>query len=160
MLGPALGRLQRAGTEYRGQQGLLTGRIIDIIGGLSVLNGVGGKQVYADRFRQQSQQLQRQGYRLGRVTGIIQATGMALPTLFMAVVVWMAARLAVTGVISVGELVAVFGYAAVLVVPVSNFIEGAVDINRALVAGVASRTFWRCSARTKRARLRRQETVT
>ena len=135
VLGPALGRLQRAGTEYRGQQGLLTGRIIDIIGGLSVLNGVGGKQVYADRFRQQSQQLQRQGYRLGRVTGIIQATGMALPTLFMAVVVWMAARLAVTGVISVGELVAVFGYAAVLVVPVSNFIEGAVDINRALVAG-------------------------
>ena len=135
VLGPALGRLQRAGTDYRGQQGLLTGRIIDIIGGLSVLNGLGGKQTYADRFRQQSQQLQRHGYRVGRVTGIIQATGMALPTLFMAVVVWMAARLAMTGEISVGELVAVFGYAAVLVVPVSNFIEGAVDINRALVAG-------------------------
>lgn len=135
VLGPALGRLQRVGTEYRGQQGLLTGRIIDIIGGLSVLNGLGGKQIYANRFRVQSQELQRHGYRVGRVTGIIQATGMALPTLFMAVVVWMAARLAVTGEISVGELVAVFGYAAVLVVPVSNFIEGAVDINRALVAG-------------------------
>ena len=40
-----------------------------------------------------------------------------------------------TGEISVSELVAVFGYAAVLVVPVSNFIEGAVDINRALVVG-------------------------
>ena len=67
--------------------------VIDIIGGLSVLNGLGGKQLYADRFRQQSQQLQRHGYRVGRMTGIIQATGMALPTLFVAVVVWMAARL-------------------------------------------------------------------
>lgn len=146
VLGPALGRLQRAGTEYRGQQGLLTGRIIDIIGGLSVLNGLGGKQVYADRFRQQSQRLQRHGYRVGRVTGLIQATGMALPTLFMAVVVWLAARLAVTGEISVGELVAVFGYAAVLVVPVSNFIEGAVDINRALVASRRVTDFPRCGA--------------
>ena len=48
--------------------------------------------------------------------------------------VWSAARLAVEGTISVGELVAVFGYAAVLVIPVSSFIESAVDISRALVA--------------------------
>ena len=48
---------------------------------------------------------------------------------------WLAARLAVEGTISIGNLVAVFGYAAVLVVPVSAFIEGAVDISRALVAG-------------------------
>ena len=47
----------------------------------------------------------------------------------------MAARLAAEGAISVGQLVAVFGYAAVLVVPVSFLIEGAVDISRALVAG-------------------------
>ena len=49
--------------------------------------------------------------------------------------VWLAARLAAEGAISVGQLVAVFGYAAVLVVPVSFLIEGAVDISRALVAG-------------------------
>lgn len=135
VLGPALGRLQRVGAPYRSLQSVLTARIVDIIGGLSVLNGVGGKEVYADRFREESQELQRQGYRLGRVVSLIQAVGLALPTLFSAVVVWLAARLAAEGTVSVGELVGVYGYVAVLVVPVSVFIEGAVDVSRALVAG-------------------------
>jgi ABC-type bacteriocin/lantibiotic exporter with double-glycine peptidase domain len=65
---------------------------------------------------------------------LIQAVGLGLPTLFLAVVVWLAARLAVEGTITVGELVAVYGYVAVLVVPVTSFIEGAVDVSRALVA--------------------------
>jgi ABC-type bacteriocin/lantibiotic exporter with double-glycine peptidase domain len=135
ILGPALGRLQNVAASYRSQQGVLTGRIVDIIGGLTVLNGLGGKEIYASRFRQESQELQQQGYQVGRVTSLIQAAGLALPTLFLAVVVWLAARLALEGTITVGELVAVYGYAAVLVVPVSSFIEGAVDISRALVAG-------------------------
>ncbi len=135
MLGPAVGSLEKVGAVYRGQQGVLTGRIVDIIGGLSVLNGLGGKEAYAGRFRHASRELQRQGYRVGRVTSLIQAAGLAVPTLFLAVVVWLAARLAAEGAITVGELVAVFGYAAVLVVPVSSFVEAAVDISRALVAG-------------------------
>ena len=135
ILGPALGRLQNVGASYRSQQGVLTGRIVDIIGGLAVLNGLGGKEIYAGRFRRESQELQRQGYQVGRVTSVIQAAGLGLPTLFLAVVVWLAARLAAEGTITVGQLVAVYGYAAVLVVPVSSFIESAVDISRALVAG-------------------------
>lgn len=134
ILGPALGRLQRAGTTYRRQQGALTGRVVDIIAGLTVLNGLGGKDVYAQRFREESQALQEQGYRVGAITSLIQAIGLGLPTLFLAVVVWLAARLAVEGAITVGELVAVYGYAAVLVVPVTVFIDSAVEVSRALVA--------------------------
>ncbi len=134
ILGPAVGRLQKVGAPYRERQGLLTSRSVDIIAGLSVLNGLGGKEVYADRFRAESQELLQQGYRVGRVTSVIQAVGLGLPTLFSAVVVWLAARLAVEGSITVGELVAVYGYVAVLVVPVSSFIEGAVDLSQALVA--------------------------
>ena len=134
IVGPALLRLQEVGTPYREQQSRLTGRIVDIIAGLSVLNGLGGKDVYADRFRTESQELQQQGYRVGRVTSLVQAVGLGLPTLFSGVVVWLAARLSVEGSITVGELVAVFGYVAVLAVPVSAFIEGAVDLSQALVA--------------------------
>lgn len=134
ILGPALGRLQNVGASYRSQQGILTGRIVDIIGGLGVLNGLGGKDVYAKRFRDESQRLQVTGYRVGRITSLIQAVGLGLPPLFLAVVVWLAARLAAGGAITIGELVAVYGYTAVLVVPVSSFIESAVDINHALVA--------------------------
>ena len=65
---------------------------------------------------------------------MVQAVGLGLPTLFSAVVVWLAARLAAEGSLTVGELVAVYGYAAVLAVPVASFIENAVDLSQALVA--------------------------
>lgn len=134
VLGPATRRLQAVGTPYREQQGRVTGRIVDIVAGLGVLNGLGGKAVYADRFRAESQRLLQYGYRLGRVTSVIQAAGLGLPTLFSAAVVWLAGRLAVEGSITLGELVAVYGYAAVLAVPVASFIEGALDLSQALVA--------------------------
>ncbi len=134
IVGPALGRLQQVGTPYREQQGRVTGRLVDVVAGLSVLNGLGGKGVYADRFRAESQLLLQQGYRVGRVTSVIQAVGLGLPTLFSALVVWLAARLAAEGDLTVGELVAVYGYAAVLAVPVASFVENAVDLSQALVA--------------------------
>lgn len=134
VLGPALGRLQAVGAPYRERQSRVTGRVVDVVAGLGVLNGLGGKGVYADRIRAESQRLLQQGYRVGRVTSMVQAVGLGLPTLFSAVVVWLAARLAAEGNLTVGELVAVYGYAAVLAVPVASFIENALDLSQALVA--------------------------
>jgi ABC-type bacteriocin/lantibiotic exporter with double-glycine peptidase domain len=134
VVGPLLGRLQKVGTVYRDGQGALAGRLVDIIGGLRVLGGLGGKDMHANRYRQESQALRAQGYLVGSVTSWIQALGVGLPALFLAVVTWLAARMAVPQEISVGQLVAVYGYAAVLVVPVSSFIEAGFDLSRALVA--------------------------
>ncbi|UBU12019.1 ABC transporter transmembrane domain-containing protein [Nonomuraea gerenzanensis] len=134
VLGPLLGRLRGAETAYRVRQGELAARFADIAGGLRVLNGIGGKDVYAARYREGSQELREQGYRVGAVTSWIGAVGVGLPTLFLGAVTWLAARMAVQGDITVGELVAVYGYAAVLVVPVAFFVEGGYDIGRGLVA--------------------------
>ncbi|MFG1706926.1 ABC transporter transmembrane domain-containing protein [Nonomuraea sp. M3C6] len=134
LVGPLLGRLSTVETTYRVRQGALAARFGDIAGGLRVLNGIGGKQVYADRYRHGSQELRAEGYRVGAVTSWIQALGVGLPTLFVGAVTWLAARMAVQGDITVGELVAVYGYAAVAVVPVSFFIEGGYDFSRGLVA--------------------------
>lgn len=134
IVGPLFQRVQRATHSYRNLQADLTGRMVDLVGGLGVLNGLGGKDFYAERYRSESQTLLREGYRVGRVTSWVQALGVALPALFLAVVIWLAARLAVQGTITVGELVAVYGYVAVLVVPVSFFIEGGLDLGRALVS--------------------------
>lgn len=134
LVGPLLWRLQGAESAYREQQGRLAARFEDMVGGLRVLNGIGGKEVYAERYRHGSRALQAEGYRVGTVTSWIQALGVGLPTLFLGVVTWLAARMAAQGTISVGELVAVYGYAAVLVVPVSFFIEGGYDLSRGLVA--------------------------
>ncbi|AGZ42281.1 hypothetical protein AFR_20045 [Actinoplanes friuliensis DSM 7358] len=135
VVGPMLGRLQRAGARYRERQGALADRLVDIIGGLRILNGLGGKDAYAHRYRRDSQRVAEEGYRVGAVTSWIQALGVGLPALFLAVVIWLAARMAAQGDITVGELVAVWGYAAVLVVPVAFFIEGGFDVSRALIAG-------------------------
>ncbi|MFE2930258.1 ABC transporter transmembrane domain-containing protein [Streptomyces sp. NPDC059278] len=134
LVGPLLGRLQGVETAYRERQGELASRFADMAGGLRVLNGIGGKEVYAERYRRGSQELRAQGYRVGAVTSWIQALGVGLPTLFLGAVTWLAARMAAQGTISIGELVAVYGYAAVLVVPVSFFIEGGYDLSRGLVA--------------------------
>ncbi len=134
LVGPLLTRLQGTETEYRERQGVLTARIADLAGGLRVLNGLGGKGLFADAFHRDSQRLRSQGYRVGAVTSWVQALGVGLPTLFMAVVTWLAARLAAQGSITVGELVSVYGYVAVLVGPVAFWVECGYQISRGLVA--------------------------
>ncbi|MFD9208276.1 ABC transporter transmembrane domain-containing protein [Streptomyces sioyaensis] len=134
LVGPLLGRLQGAETRYRERQSGLAAQLTDLVGGLRVLGGLGGKEVFAARYRDASQALRAEGYRVGAVTSWVQALGVGLPTLFLAAVTWPAARMAAQGEITVGELVAVYGYAAALVVPVSFFIEGGYDLTRGLVA--------------------------
>ncbi|KPI00401.1 Xenobiotic-transporting ATPase [Actinobacteria bacterium OK074] len=131
---PLMRRLQGTESVYRERQGLLTARIGDLAGGLRVLGGLGGKGLVADAFRRDSARLREQGYRVGAVTSWIQALGIGLPTLFLAVVTWLAARLAAQGSISIGELVSVYGYVAVLVVPVAFFVEACYELSRGAVA--------------------------
>ncbi|WP_189957613.1 ABC transporter transmembrane domain-containing protein [Streptomyces alanosinicus] len=132
--GPLTLRLQGTESGYRERQGVLTARIGDLAGGLRVLNGLGGKGLFADAFRTDSRRLRAQGYRVGAVASWVQALGVGLPTLFLAVVTWLAARLAAQGAVSIGELVSVYGYVAVLVGPVAFFVEMSYQMNRGVVA--------------------------
>ncbi|MFJ2160252.1 ABC transporter ATP-binding protein [Streptomyces sp. NPDC087856] len=134
LAGPLTLRLQSVETEYRERQSVLTARIGDLAGGLRVLNGLGGKGLFADAFRGDSQRLRAQGYRVGAVASWVQAIGVGLPTLFLAVVTWLAARLAAQGQLSIGELVAVYGYVAVLIGPVAFFIQMVYELSRGVVA--------------------------
>ncbi|MFR9797122.1 ABC transporter ATP-binding protein [Streptomyces sp. MS06] len=134
LVGPLMRRLQGAEAEYRERQGVLTARIGDLAGGLRVLNGLGGKELLAGAFRRDSARLREQGYRVGAVTSWLQALGTGLPTLFLAVVTWLAARQAARGELTVGELVAVYGYVAVLVPPVGFLVECGYNLSRGVVA--------------------------
>ncbi|MBZ3903896.1 ABC transporter ATP-binding protein [Streptomyces griseiscabiei] len=134
VVGPLMRRLQGAETEYRERQGVLTARIADLAGGLRVLGGLGGKGLVADAFHRDSRRLRAQGYRVGAVTSWMQALGLGLPTVFLAVVTWLAARLAAQGAITVGELVSVFGFVTVLVRPVSYFVDWGYELSRGVVA--------------------------
>ncbi|WP_318783739.1 ABC transporter ATP-binding protein [Plantactinospora soyae] len=134
VIGPLLRRLERAETVYRQQQGVLTTRAGDIVAGLRVLAGVGGRDLFARRYADRSQNLLAEGYRVGAVNSWIDALTLAIPGLFLAAVVWVAARMAATGDITVGQLVAVYGYVAVLVVPVWFLLEASYQMIRGRVA--------------------------
>ncbi|RDI50694.1 ABC-type multidrug transport system fused ATPase/permease subunit [Nocardia mexicana] len=131
---PLLRRIQQRGQGYREHQGALTERLADVLSGLRVLNGLGGKARYGARFHRESQALITRGERVGAVASWVDALATGLPTLFLALVTWLAARMAATGAISVGDLVAVYGYAAVLIVPVGFLIEGGSSVARGRVA--------------------------
>ncbi|MFB7376745.1 ABC transporter ATP-binding protein [Kitasatospora purpeofusca] len=133
-VGPLLGRLHGAETRYREEQGALTSLAGDMVAGLGVLNGIGGKALFAGRYRERSRALVPLGYRVAAVTSWVQALTACLPTVFLAVVTWIGARMAASGAITVGELVAVYGYVAALLVPVASLIEGADDLPRGLVS--------------------------
>ncbi|MER6957541.1 ABC transporter ATP-binding protein [Streptomyces sp. NPDC000618] len=133
-VGPLLEKLHGAEGTYRERQGELTARAGDIVSGLGVLCGIGGKAVFGKRYRERSQALLTDGYRVASFTSWVQAIGACLPVIFLAAVTWISARMAAAGTITVGEMVAVYGYVAALLVPVTFFIEGADDLPRGLVA--------------------------
>jgi ABC-type multidrug transport system fused ATPase/permease subunit len=134
LIGPLLRRLERAESVYRRQQGILTTRAGDIVAGLRVLAGVGGRGLFARRYAARSQDLLAEGYRVGAVNSWIHALTIAIPGFFLAAVVWLAARMAAHGDITIGQMVAVYGYVAILVVPVWFLLEGAYDVIRGRVA--------------------------
>jgi ABC-type multidrug transport system fused ATPase/permease subunit len=134
LVGPLLRPLERAESLYRHQQGILTTRAGDIVTGLRVLAGVGGRGLFARRYATRSQDLLAEGYRVGAVKSWIDALTIVIPRLFLAAVVWLAARMAVEGDITIGQLIAVYGYVAILIVPVWFLMEGGYDIIRGRVA--------------------------
>ena len=134
IVGPLLRRLERAETVYRQEQGDLTTRAGDIVAGLRVLAGVGGRDLFGRRYAARSQELRAEGYRVGAVFSWIDALTVVIPGVFLAAVVWLAARMAAPGDITIGELVAVYGYVAVLIVPVWFLLEGGHELIRGRVA--------------------------
>ncbi|MET9625919.1 ABC transporter ATP-binding protein [Lentzea sp. NPDC006480] len=132
--GPVLRRLHAVEAGYRESQGELSSWAGDVVAGLRVLSGIGGKAEFAQRFEVKSRQVLRDGYRVSAWLSWVQALTWGLPALFLAVVTWIVARMAVSGAITVPEMVAVYLYVTTLIVPVSFFMEGADAIPRALVS--------------------------
>jgi ABC-type multidrug transport system fused ATPase/permease subunit len=133
-IGPLLRGLDGTESAYRQQQGELTSQAGDIVAGLRILAGVGGRGLFAERYVTRSRALLAVGYRVGAVNSWVDALTIAVPGMFLGAVVWLSARLVAAGDITVGQLVAVYGYAAILVVPVWFLLESASDVIRGRVA--------------------------
>ena len=103
----------------------MTSRANDIVTGLRVLRGIGGEELFAERYRQKSQEVKRFGFRVAAAGALMKGLQVLLPGSLLVAVTWIGAHLTASGRISAGELVAVFGYTAFLMMPMSVFLETA-----------------------------------
>lgn len=122
--GPLLSPLHKRAERYRGLQGELTQRAGDIVSGLRILRGIGGEAAFGRRYQEDSQRVRQAGVRVARLESILPAAEVVLPGILVVGVVWVGARLVVSGGITVGDLVAAYGYVAFLGIPMRMVTEG------------------------------------
>jgi ABC-type multidrug transport system fused ATPase/permease subunit len=125
--------LQARQRDQREEVGRLTALGADTVSGLRVLRGIGGEQVFLGRYRTRSEQVRRAGVRVALPQSTLDSAQVLLPGIFVVIVTWLGARLAVEGRIRPGELVAFYGYAAFLVIPLRTAAETVDKVTRAYV---------------------------
>jgi ABC-type multidrug transport system fused ATPase/permease subunit len=120
--------------RYRSLQGELTGRAVDIAAGLRVLRGIGGEGAFANRYRRESQGLRGAAVSVTRVEAGFAVAEVLMPGLITAGVTFLAARFALDRELTVGQLVAFYGYATFLALPLTTLMEAADLVTRGHVA--------------------------
>lgn len=126
--------LQHRQAEQREESGRLTTLGADTVAGLRILRGIGGEQTFLRRYVDQSQHLRRVGVRVAGYLAALEASQVLLPGLFAVAVVWLGARAVVAGDLSAGQLVAFYGYAAFLTMPLRTVTEAVDKFIRARIA--------------------------
>ncbi len=133
LLGPLLRPLQRRQAAQREVAGRLTALGADTVAGLRVLRGIGGEPAFLARYRDRSEQLRRAGVHVANPQATLDSAQVLLPGVFLVVVTWLSARLALEGTVDVGDVVAFYGYAFFLVIPIRTAVEAADRLTRSLV---------------------------
>ena len=133
LMGTVIKPLQARQAEQREEVGKLTALGADTAAGLRVLRGIGGENAFFHRYRSRSQEVRQAGVRVALPQSTLDAAQVFVPGLFVVLVTWLSARFALSGQIDVGDLVAFYGYAAFLVLPLRTAAEAVDKITRSFV---------------------------
>ncbi|MER5215551.1 ABC transporter ATP-binding protein [Streptomyces sp. NPDC002838] len=120
---PLLPRATRRADFQREKAGRATELASDTVAGLRVLRGIGGEELFLDRYRRASQEVRHAAVRSARMWSLISAIQVLLPGLLLIAVVWYGVHLARQGRIGVGELVTVYSSVMILTYPLRHFEE-------------------------------------
>lgn len=120
---PLLPRATRRADVQREKAGRATELASDTVAGLRVLRGIGGEELFLDRYRAASQEVRHAAVRSARMWSLISAIQVLLPGLLLITVVWYGVRLTGQGRVDVGELVAVYSSVMILTYPLRHFEE-------------------------------------
>ncbi|MFE0853979.1 ABC transporter transmembrane domain-containing protein [Streptomyces mutabilis] len=120
---PLLPRATRRADVQREKAGRATELASDTVAGLRVLRGIGGEELFLDRYRDASQEVRHAAVRSARMWSLISTIQVLLPGLLLIAVVWHGVHLAREGRIGVGELVTVYSSVMILTYPLRHFEE-------------------------------------
>ncbi|NBE52084.1 ABC transporter transmembrane domain-containing protein [Streptomyces boluensis] len=120
---PLLPRATRLADVQREKAGKATELASDTVAGLRVLRGIGGEELFLDRYRRASQDVRHAAVRSARMWSAISALQVLLPGALLIVVVWHGLGLVRDGRIEVGELVTVYSAVMLLTYPLRHFEE-------------------------------------
>ncbi|MER7838612.1 ABC transporter ATP-binding protein [Streptomyces sp. NPDC096040] len=120
---PLLPRATRRADIQRAKAGRATELASDTVAGLRVLRGIGGEDLFLDRYRRASQEVRRAAVRSARMWSLIAAIQVLVPGLLLIAVVWYGVHLARQGRVTVGELVTVYSSVMILNYPLQHFTE-------------------------------------
>ncbi|MDT0322422.1 ABC transporter ATP-binding protein [Streptomyces millisiae] len=122
---PLLPAATRRADQERSRSGWATELASDTVAGLRVLRGIGGEELFLDRYRRASQEVRQASVRNARMWSLIDAVQVVMPGLLMIAVVWQGVGLAREGRLGAGELVTVYAAVSFLLFPLRLFQEAA-----------------------------------
>ncbi|MFC8538331.1 ABC transporter transmembrane domain-containing protein [Streptomyces sp. NPDC057249] len=120
---PLLPRATRRADVQREKGGRATELASDTVAGLRVLRGIGGEELFLDRYRRASQEVREAAVHSARMWSLISAVQVLLPGALLLALVVHGAALARDGRIEVGQLVTVYSAATLSLFPLRHFEE-------------------------------------
>lgn len=134
VVGALLRPLHERQARLRAQQAELSAHAVDIVGGLRVLRGIGGEEMFAGRYHAESQRLRHAGVHVARAEAVLEVMRMLLPGLLVAAIVYLGARQVLAGDLTAGQLVSFYGFAVFLATPIRRITITAGETMKALVS--------------------------
>lgn len=120
---PLLPRATRRADVQREKAGKATELASDTVAGLRVLRGIGGEDLFLDRYRRASQEVRKAAVHNARMWSLISAVQVLLPGVLLLALVVYGASLARDGKVEVGQLVTVYSAATLTLFPLRHFEE-------------------------------------
>ncbi|CAL9603720.1 ABC transporter ATP-binding protein [Streptomyces sp. enrichment culture] len=120
---PLLPHATRRADVQREKSGRATELASDTVAGLRVLRGIGGEELFLDRYRRASQEVRHAAVRSARMWSLIAAVQVLLPGLLLIAVVLHGVHLARQGRLPVGDLITVYSSVMLLAYPIRHVEE-------------------------------------
>jgi putative ABC transport system ATP-binding protein len=129
---PVVSRRSRAQQERAARS---AGVATDLVRGIRVLHGIGGEAAAVARYRVASQEARVAGVQVAAARAMLIGLAQTLSGVFLALVTLLAGRLALSGDISIGELIAIVGLTQFLAEPITTLAEMSAEMAAAVASG-------------------------